>query len=54
MFCTYYSGQEYIVWTQDDGHLLAWAAGPVHADVFDWWVGIHHNIGFAGAPPMNM
>jgi hypothetical protein len=28
--------------------------GPVHADVFDWWVNIHHNIGFAGSPPMNM
>jgi hypothetical protein len=50
LFCTYYNGQEHIVWTQDDGHLLAWVSGPVHTAVFNWWVGVHHNIGFAGSP----
>jgi hypothetical protein len=50
VFCTYYSGQEYFVWTQDDGHLLAWVAGPVHADVWTWWVGVHHSIGLTGSP----
>jgi Protein kinase domain len=50
VFCTYFSGQEYFVWTQDDGHLLAWVAGPVHADVWNWWVNVHHNIGIAGSP----
>jgi serine/threonine protein kinase len=54
MFCNYLSGQEYIIWTQDAGNLLAAAFGPVHGDVFDWWVDIHHNIGFAGMPAMNM
>jgi hypothetical protein len=28
-------------------------AGPVHEDVWTWWLNIHHNIGFAGMP-MNM
>jgi hypothetical protein len=54
VFCTFSSGQESFVWTQDDGHLLGYAAGPVHEDVWNWWVGVHHNIGFAGSPPMNM
>ncbi|MGH3150725.1 MAG: serine/threonine protein kinase, partial [Streptosporangiaceae bacterium] len=53
VFCTFNNGLESFVWTQDDGHLLAYAAGPVHEDVWNWWVGVHHNIGFAGAP-MNM
>jgi serine/threonine protein kinase len=53
VFCTFSNGQESFVWTQDDGHLLGWVAGPVHEDVWNWWVGVHHNIGFAGAP-MNM
>ena len=53
VFCTFGSGQESFVWTQDDGHLLGYVAGPVHEDVWNWWVGVHHNIGFAGSP-MNM
>jgi hypothetical protein len=28
-------------------------AGPVHTNVWDWWVAVHHNIGI-GAAPMNM
>ena len=53
VFCTFTQGLEYMVWTQDDGHLLAYAFGPVHEDVWNWWVAIHHNIGLAGVP-MNM
>jgi hypothetical protein len=53
VFCDFSNAQEYFVWTQDDGHLLGYAAGPVHEDVWNWWVGVHHNIGFAGSP-MNM
>jgi hypothetical protein len=53
VFCNFASGQENFVWTQDDGHLLGWVDGPVHEDVWNWWVGVHHNIGFAGSP-MNM
>jgi hypothetical protein len=25
-------------------------SGPVHEDVWNWWVNVHHNIGFAGSP----
>jgi hypothetical protein len=53
VFCTYTQGLEYMVWTQDDGHLLGYAAGPIHTDVWNWWVAIHHNIGIGGSP-MNM
>ena len=53
VFCNYTQGLEYMVWTQDDGHLMAYVAGPVHGDVWNWWVAVHHNIGFGGAP-MNM
>jgi serine/threonine protein kinase len=50
VFCNYVNGQEYMVWTQDDGRLLASAYGPVHGVVWEWWYPIHHNIGFAAAP----
>jgi Protein kinase domain len=50
VFCTYTQGLEYMVWTQDDGHLMGYVAGPVHTDVWDWWVAIHHNIGIGGSP----
>jgi serine/threonine protein kinase len=53
VFCNFSNAQENFVWTQDDGHLLGYVAGPVHEDVWNWWVGVHHNIGFAGSP-MNM
>ena len=52
VFCNFSNSQEYFVWTQDDGHLLAYVAGPVHEDVWNWWVGVHHNIGFGS--PMHM
>jgi len=39
-----------MVWTQNDGHLLGYVAGPVHTDVWDWWVRVHHNIGIGGSP----
>ena len=53
VFCTYTQGSEYMVWTQDDGHLMGYVAGPLHANVWDWWVAVHHNIGL-GASPMHM
>jgi hypothetical protein len=53
VFCNYTGGLEYMVWTQNDGHLLGYVAGQVHGDVWTWWVAIHHNIGF-GSAPMNM
>jgi hypothetical protein len=50
VYCNYTQGLEYMVWTQDDGHLLGYVAGPVHTDVWNWWVAIHHNIGIGGSP----
>jgi serine/threonine-protein kinase len=49
VFCKFNHAQENFVWTQDDGHLLGYVTGPVHEDVWNWWVGVHHNIGFAGS-----
>jgi Protein kinase domain len=53
VFCTYSQGLEYMAWTQDDGHLMGYVAGPIHTDVWNWWVAVHHNIGIGGAA-MNM
>ena len=53
VFCNFVQGLEYMVWTQDDGHLMGYVAGPVHEDVYTWWAAVHHNIGF-GSSPMNM
>ena len=50
VFCNFSNGQEDFVWVQHDGHLLAYVAGPVHQDVWNWWVAVHHNIGFGGSP----
>lgn len=50
VFCNIANGQESFVWTQNSGHLLAVVAGPVHEDVWTWWLNIHHNIGFASSP----
>jgi hypothetical protein len=50
VFCNFNNGQENMVWTQNDGHLLAYVSGPVHEDVWNWFVAVHHNIGFAGSP----
>ena len=53
VFCNYTQGLEYMVWTQNDDHLMGYVAGPVHTDVWNWWVAVHHNIGIGGSP-MNM
>ena len=50
VFCNYTQGLEYMVWTQNDGRLMGYVAGPVHTSVWDWWVAVHHNIGIGGAP----
>ena len=53
VFCNYTQGLEYMLWTQNDGRMMGYVAGPVHTNVWDWWVAVHHNIGIGGAP-MNM
>ena len=53
VFCNFTQGLEYMVWTQDDGHVLGVVAGTPHENVWNWWVAVHHNIGLGGSP-MNM
>jgi hypothetical protein len=43
------NGSEYIVWTQDYGHLLGYATGAAsHEQVWNWFYTVHHNITFPG------
>ena len=52
VFCNYTQGLEYMVWTQNAGNMLGYVYGPVHTDVWNWWVPVHHNIGLkTGAQP---
>jgi hypothetical protein len=49
MFCYLdNASQEHIVWTQNEGRLLAFVAGGPHPNVYDWWHGVHHDISFNG------
>ena len=41
VFCNYALDLEYMVWTQNDGRLMGYVAGPVHTNVWDWWVAVH-------------
>ena len=54
VFCNFTQGLEYMVWTQDDGHVMGIVAGAPHENVWAWWVAIHHNIPLGGSPMMNM
>ncbi len=45
MFCTFTDqGQYYIVWTQDAGAMLGSLSGGPHADAWNWWHNVHHQI----------
>ena len=49
MFCYLdNASQEHIVWTQNEGRLLAFVVGGPHPNVYDWWHGVHHDISFNG------
>jgi serine/threonine protein kinase len=51
VFCTVGSGDVAdVVWTDNDGALLAIASGSPHPDVARWWIRVHHLI----TPGMNM
>ena len=50
--CTFAQGVESLVWTQNDGNMLGYVYGPVHTNVWNWWVPVHLNIGLkTGAQP---
>jgi hypothetical protein len=44
VFCTYTQGLEDMVWTENDGRMTGYVAGPVHEDVWNWWVAVHHDL----------
>jgi serine/threonine protein kinase len=54
MFCIQLpGGGENIIWTENYGHLLVVAKGDVsHEQVWNWFVTVHHNVAFKGAPAM--
>jgi hypothetical protein len=52
MYCTFTNDVLDLVWTQDDGRVLAELSGAPHFDAFQWWVGVHHSIVFPGSPAM--
>ena len=54
VFCTFTGGLEYMVWTQNDGKMLGQAWGAPHEDVWNWWVGVHHNIALGGMKMSDM
>jgi hypothetical protein len=47
------TGMAEFVWTQDDGRVLGWVTGPLHEQVWNWWLAVHHEIAI-GKPPMMM
>ena len=54
MFCVQLAGGgENIIWTENYGHLLVVAKGAAsHEQVWLWFVAVHHNVAFKGAPAM--
>jgi serine/threonine protein kinase len=54
VFCTYTQGLEDMVWTENDGRMLGYVAGPVHTDVWNWWVTVHHDLTPGGGMNMTM
>jgi tRNA A-37 threonylcarbamoyl transferase component Bud32 len=47
------SGVAEYIWTQNDGRMLGWVTGPLHEQVWNWWLAVHHEIAI-GKPPMMM
>jgi hypothetical protein len=43
-----------MVWTNNDSRMMGYVAGPVHGDVWTWWVGVHHDLNIGGSMNMNM
>lgn len=54
VFCTYMNSQLYMVWTQNDGHLLGTLNGSPHDATWLWWHAVHHDIDIPGSPQMKM
>ncbi|MBV9606464.1 MAG: hypothetical protein JO027_15215 [Solirubrobacterales bacterium] len=53
VFCTFTNDLLDIVWTQDDGRLMAEVTGAPHLDTYLWWKWVHHSVVLPGsANPM--
>lgn len=52
LYCTFSGDELHLVWTQDDGRLLAELTGAPHYDAYVWWRNVHHSIVLPGYPGM--
>jgi serine/threonine protein kinase len=52
VYCTFTNSELYIVWTQNDGHVLGILNGAPHENTWDWWKWVHHSIFIPGSPSM--
>ena len=34
--------------------MMGYVAGPVHGDVWNWWVNVHHDLNIGGSMNMTM
>ncbi|TMK98298.1 MAG: hypothetical protein E6G34_11660 [Actinobacteria bacterium] len=44
LFCVFSNSAYHVVWTMNDGRLLAALVGAPHDDAYNWWHGVHHSI----------
>ncbi len=49
VFCTFSNSELHMVWTQNDGRMLAQVDGAPHLNTWDWWYKVHHNIDFSSS-----
>jgi serine/threonine-protein kinase len=54
LFCTLTNGQYMMIWTQNDGRMLAYLHSGFHANAYEWWYPVHHNIDLTGGMGMGM
>ncbi len=54
VYCTFENSELYLVWTQDDGHVLGELSGAPHVDAYVWWRQVHHSVVMPGSPNMMM
>jgi hypothetical protein len=49
LFCVFSNSEYHLVWTMNDGRLLASLTGAPHTDAWNWWHGVHHAIDLTGS-----
>ena len=54
VYCTFNDSDLYLVWTQDDGHVMGELSGAPHVDAYVWWRQVHHSVVMPGSPSMMM